>query len=51
MVRDAAAGDADITVGLLSPDLFLVMTRECGWPPAQWEDWSADQLSHALLPS
>ncbi|MFI6922283.1 TetR/AcrR family transcriptional regulator [Nonomuraea spiralis] len=41
----------DITVGLLSPDLFLVMTRECGWPPAQWEDWSADQLSHALLPS
>lgn len=39
----------DITVGLLSPDLFLVMTRECGWTTAQWEDWAADQLSHGLL--
>ncbi|MET7336278.1 TetR/AcrR family transcriptional regulator [Nonomuraea sp. NPDC005650] len=39
----------DITVGILSPDLFLVMRRECGWTTAQWEDWAADQLSHGLL--
>ncbi|GAA4520766.1 TetR/AcrR family transcriptional regulator [Nonomuraea ferruginea] len=39
----------DITVGILSPDLFLVMTRECGWPTPQWEDWAADQLSYGLL--
>ncbi|MFG6195406.1 TetR/AcrR family transcriptional regulator [Nonomuraea sp. JJY05] len=40
----------DITVGLLSPDLFLVMIRECGWTTGQWESWAADQLAHALLP-
>ncbi|MGW4794285.1 TetR/AcrR family transcriptional regulator [Nonomuraea sp. NPDC004297] len=40
----------DITVGILSPDLFLVMRRECGWTTPQWEDWAADQLSHGLLP-
>ncbi|MGW4957976.1 TetR/AcrR family transcriptional regulator [Nonomuraea sp. NPDC004186] len=39
----------DVTVGILSPDLFLVMRRECGWTTAQWEDWAADQLSHGLL--
>ncbi|MFI9592820.1 TetR/AcrR family transcriptional regulator [Nonomuraea sp. NPDC052265] len=50
-LRPGVTGDqaTDITVGLLSPDLFLVMTRECGWTTAQWADWSADQLSHALL--
>jgi hypothetical protein len=25
----------DITVGLLSPDLFLAMIRECGWSSAR----------------
>ncbi|MEU8246113.1 TetR/AcrR family transcriptional regulator [Nonomuraea sp. NPDC048916] len=39
----------DVTAGLLSPDLFLVMTRECGWSTAQWRTWTADQLAHALL--
>ncbi|MET8985007.1 TetR/AcrR family transcriptional regulator [Nonomuraea wenchangensis] len=39
----------DITVGILSPDLFLVMRRECGWTTPQWEEWAADQLSHGLL--
>ncbi|MEU5866565.1 MULTISPECIES: TetR/AcrR family transcriptional regulator [unclassified Nonomuraea] len=50
-LRPGLTGDraTDITVGLLSPDLFLVMTRECGWTTAQWESWSADQLAHALL--
>ncbi|GGL20262.1 TetR family transcriptional regulator [Sphaerisporangium melleum] len=40
----------DITVGLLSPDLFLVLTRECGWTTTQWETWTAAQLAHNLLP-
>jgi hypothetical protein len=40
----------DLTVRLLSPDLFLVMIRECGWTTGQWESWAADQLAHALLP-
>ncbi|GII80101.1 TetR family transcriptional regulator [Sphaerisporangium rufum] len=39
----------EITVGLLSPDLFLVMTGECGWPVTAWQRWAADQLGHALL--
>ncbi len=39
----------DITVGLLSPDLFLVLTRECGWTTAHWETWVADQLAYGLL--
>ncbi|SEG98091.1 DNA-binding transcriptional regulator, AcrR family [Nonomuraea solani] len=40
----------DITVGLLSPDLFLVLQRECSWSTAEWEEWAAGQLAHALLP-
>ncbi|GAA4594417.1 TetR/AcrR family transcriptional regulator [Planotetraspora phitsanulokensis] len=40
----------DAAVALLSPELFLVLTRECGWTAAEWETWAADQLSHALLP-
>ncbi|WP_326643666.1 TetR/AcrR family transcriptional regulator [Streptosporangium sp. NBC_01755] len=40
----------DITVALLSPDLFLVMTRECAWTTKHWESWVTDQLAHALLP-
>ena len=39
----------DVTVGLLSPDLFLVLTRECGWTTAQWETWVSDQLTYGLL--
>ncbi|RCG31621.1 TetR/AcrR family transcriptional regulator [Sphaerisporangium album] len=40
---------ADITVGLLSPELFLIMTRESGWTTAQWQTWAADHLAHDLL--
>ncbi|MEV4173263.1 TetR/AcrR family transcriptional regulator [Nonomuraea sp. NPDC049709] len=39
----------DVTVGLLSPDLFLVLERECGWSTAQWSAWAAGQLAYALL--
>lgn len=39
----------DITVALLSADLFLVMTRECAWTTKQWENRVTGQLAHALL--
>ncbi|MEV4377789.1 helix-turn-helix domain-containing protein [Streptosporangium sp. NPDC049644] len=41
----------DLAVALLSPDLFLVLTRECAWTTKQWENWVTDQLVHALLPA
>ncbi|WP_030457215.1 TetR/AcrR family transcriptional regulator [Herbidospora cretacea] len=39
----------DVVVGLLSPDLFLVLRRECDWDTARWAEWAADHLAHALL--
>jgi AcrR family transcriptional regulator len=39
----------DITVALLSPELFLVLTRECGWSREMWEAWTVDHLAHDLL--
>ncbi|MDF5758254.1 TetR/AcrR family transcriptional regulator [Spongiactinospora sp. TRM90649] len=39
----------DVTVGLLSPDLFLVLTRECGWKTGEWAAWTTGQLAYALL--
>ncbi|GII56764.1 TetR family transcriptional regulator [Planotetraspora thailandica] len=39
----------DVTVALLSPELFLVLTRECGWTTDRWAGWAADQLAHGLL--
>jgi AcrR family transcriptional regulator len=40
----------DVTLSLLSPELFLVLTRECAWTTAQWESWAVVQLAHGLLP-
>ncbi|GII04265.1 TetR/AcrR family transcriptional regulator [Planobispora takensis] len=40
----------DAAVALLSPELFLVVTRECGWSTAGWEEWAAGHLAHDLLP-
>ncbi|WP_432971251.1 TetR/AcrR family transcriptional regulator [Dactylosporangium sp. CA-233914] len=40
---------SDITVALLSPELFLVLTRECGWSREAWEAWALDHLRHDLL--
>ncbi|GII64216.1 TetR family transcriptional regulator [Sphaerisporangium krabiense] len=39
----------DITIGLLSPELFLILTRECAWPTPRWQSWTTAQLAHALL--
>ncbi|GAA0568412.1 TetR/AcrR family transcriptional regulator [Actinomadura livida] len=44
------AGEAaDVLYGLLSPELFLVLTRDRGWPPDRWERWVYGTLRTQLL--
>lgn len=44
------AGEAtDIVYALLSPELFLVFTRDRAWPPAKWEQWAYDTLASQLV--
>ncbi|MGW8881908.1 TetR/AcrR family transcriptional regulator, partial [Streptomyces mirabilis] len=40
---------ADIIYAVLSPELFLVLTRDRAWPPAKWEKWAYDTLISQLL--
>ncbi|MFE1958193.1 TetR/AcrR family transcriptional regulator [Streptomyces sp. NPDC059479] len=40
---------ADITYAVLSPELFLTLTRDRAWPPAKWEQWAYDTLRSQLL--
>jgi AcrR family transcriptional regulator len=40
----------DITLALLSPELYHLLTTHRGWPPARWEEWTADALVTQLLP-
>lgn len=40
----AAEHVADILYGLLSPQLYLLFTRDRGWSPEQWERWMQDTL-------
>jgi AcrR family transcriptional regulator len=40
---------ADIIYAVLSPELFLVLTRDRAWPPAKWERWAYGTLSSQLL--
>lgn len=39
----------DIVYAVLSPELFLVLTRDRAWPPAKWEQWAHDTLASQLL--
>lgn len=39
----------DVMFGLLSPELFLVMTAQRGWAPSQWQTWTYDLLAAQLL--
>lgn len=41
----------DIVWTLTSPEVFLLLTRERGWPRERYADWLADTLTHSLLPS
>ncbi|MEU7815584.1 TetR/AcrR family transcriptional regulator [Pseudonocardia sp. NPDC049154] len=34
---------------LLSPELYHLLTTECGWTAAQYEGWVVDLLQHDLL--
>ncbi|MGW0366374.1 TetR/AcrR family transcriptional regulator [Streptomyces sp. NPDC002990] len=40
---------ADIMYAILSPELFLVLTRDRAWPPDKWERWAYDTLRSQLL--
>ena len=45
-----SAGEAaDIIYALLSPELFLVLTRDRAWPPDKWERWAYDILCSQLM--
>jgi AcrR family transcriptional regulator len=39
----------DVTYGVLSPELFLVLTRDRAWSPAAWERWAYDTLAAQLV--
>ncbi|GAB2454500.1 TetR/AcrR family transcriptional regulator [Streptomyces incanus] len=40
---------ADVVYALLSPELFLVLTRDRAWPADKWERWAHDTLGSQLL--
>ncbi|MEU8528488.1 MULTISPECIES: TetR/AcrR family transcriptional regulator [Streptomyces] len=44
-----AEESADIVYALLSPELFLILTRDRAWLPERWERWAFDTLRAQLL--
>ncbi|MER5388261.1 helix-turn-helix domain-containing protein [Saccharopolyspora sp. NPDC002686] len=40
---------ADVLFGLLSPELYLLLVRDRGWTPDQWEQWAYDTLRAQLV--
>lgn len=40
---------ADIIFTLDSPEVYLLLTVERGWSPAQWQRWLTDTIAHAIL--
>ncbi|WP_269939683.1 TetR/AcrR family transcriptional regulator [Arthrobacter sp. HY1533] len=38
----------DVAYGLLSPQLFTLLTQARGWTPEEFADWVADSLQHEL---
>ncbi|HEY3870795.1 MAG TPA: TetR/AcrR family transcriptional regulator, partial [Actinocrinis sp.] len=39
---------ADLVYCLLSPELYLLFTRERGWPQQRWQQWAFDTLRSQL---
>jgi hypothetical protein len=37
-----------VCYGLLSTELYLLLTRECGWPHDEWERWAYETLRTQL---
>jgi AcrR family transcriptional regulator len=48
--REGVSADhaADLLFGLLSPELYLLLVRDRGWHPEQWERWVYDTLRPQL---
>lgn len=44
------ANALDIVWALTSGEVFLLLTRERGWPKEKYAGWLADTLVHSLLP-
>ncbi|MEV0088270.1 helix-turn-helix domain-containing protein [Saccharopolyspora sp. NPDC050642] len=42
---------ADVLFGLLSPELYLLVVRDRGWKPEQWEQWVSELLRAQLCGS
>jgi AcrR family transcriptional regulator len=40
---------ADVIFTLLSPEVYLLLTVARGWPPARWQEWTADTIALAIL--
>lgn len=49
-VRPGLSADeaADLLYCLLSPELYLLFTRERGWPQQRWQQWAFDTLRSQL---
>jgi AcrR family transcriptional regulator len=45
----SVAKAADIIFAMLSLDVYLLLTVERGWTPAQWERWITKTLAEAVL--
>lgn len=39
----------DVIYGLVSLELYLVMTDERGWPASRWQEWVTETLARATL--
>lgn len=50
-LREDTATATDVTLALLSPELYHFLTARRGWEPARWEAWTADALVTQLLPA
>ncbi|MPZ85505.1 MAG: TetR family transcriptional regulator [Actinophytocola sp.] len=50
-LKDGLAVDraADIIFGLISPELYLLLTVRCGWSAAEWESWITETVADAVL--
>jgi AcrR family transcriptional regulator len=39
----------DVIFALISPELYLLLTTQCGWTPEQWQRWITDTVADAVL--
>jgi hypothetical protein len=46
----SVAEATDVVFGLLSLELYLLLTTRRGWTSQRWQRWVTEMLSAALLP-